>query len=77
VVGTRISALATTIVIHKWNFNVDINTIQQWIRNSFLVFGKDCRRKPTVFLLVAKVAARQGRIHTIEHIFIAERALEE
>jgi len=51
---------AQLFIIHSRHFDMNINSIQQWTRDSFLIFCHKRRGAGTGFLRVAIIAARAG-----------------
>jgi len=52
-----------------WDFDANINAINQWTGDSFLIFGNDNRRTPTGFCGSLSHPLGQGFIATINWKF--------
>jgi hypothetical protein len=63
---------ARLFIINSWNFDVNVNTIQQRTRNALLIFGNDSRRTPTGFCGSFSQPHGQGFIAAILWIYSIE-----
>ncbi len=52
--------VAQLVILHPGYHDVNVDAVEQWPRNAFLVFGDDARRTGTSFHRVTKVVAGAG-----------------
>src|SRR5215212_2027000 len=67
------SISAQLFIIHSWHFNVNVNAIQQWTRNSFLIFGDQSRCTCTRLLCISIETAWTG-VHRSDQLEVCRKS---
>jgi hypothetical protein len=67
-----VNSTSQLFVIDAWYFDVNVNPIQKWTRDSFLVFGHK-RMRTSARLLGVPIKSTRTGVDTIEHVFMFSR----